>query len=221
MGYQRFKNPVFWLRGFVAAFLCVASSALPLAAFADDRVWQTLSELEFPPNTPTAFSEARKTRLQLRAKTQSGELWLADDNVLVMSIETPRPELRKISANQLSIERGGKVRSLKLDPARAAHQLPLIIVDVLSGDTTRLRDSFRVSPSPAPTPTPTPKVALTEPVTPTSSWSWRLVPIDKTLEKQLTALTLSGKGNRLLTLRTERASSYQEIAILAEPALSK
>lgn len=203
----------FLLRSSVAVLLCTAALALPEAVFADDHFWQTLSKLEFPQNTRTAFSEARKTRLQLKAKTQSGVLWLSSDNVLVMSIEKPRAELRTISATQLSIERGNKTRSLSLDPTRAAHQLPLIIVDVLRGDLTRLRNGFRVAPTQE-------KVAAKN-SNQTESWSMRLVPVERALKKQLTALMLSGEGDRLLTLRTERGSSYQEITILAEPAPGK
>ena len=213
MQYAHLINRVFVLRRYAVVLLCAAVLGMSHAAIADDQAWQTLGQLEFPKNSPTAFSEARKTRLQRKAKIQSGELWLTNEGVLVMSIQKPRAELRKVSATQLSIERGRKTRSLTLDPSRAAHQLPLIIVDVLNGDTTRLRDSFRVAA--------TSKNSIPNNKAQAAGWRWRLEPIDTALDTGLTALVLGGEGNRLLTLRTERGSSFQEITILPEPAKSK
>jgi len=181
-------------------WLAAVLIALPSAVVADERAWQVLSELEFPKDKRASFAEVRKTRLQRKEHTQTGLLWLTEDNVLVMSIEQPRTELRKISTEQLSVQRAGKTRSIALDPSRGTHQLPLLIIDVLSGDIEQLKRNFRI----------TQRQPLTK------GWSWKLVPIEQTLKKQLTSLILSGEHRRLRSLRTERGASYQELTILAD-----
>jgi len=216
MSRAQFKICRWLLRAIIFASGFGFTLILSPAVVADDRAWQTLSQLEFPKDTPVAFSEARKTRLQRQAKIQTGKLWLAEGDVLVMSIQEPRSELRKITATELSLERGGKTRSIPLDPARGAHQLPLIMVDILNGNTKRLQSNFRVVPA-----NDTATSNSTEPKqAQTARWSWRLVPCASELEKQLTALTLSGEGHRLLAMRTERKSSYQEINILTDTHIS-
>ena len=200
----------------LAAIVCLIALAFPTSVVANERAWQTLGAIEFPKDTRVAFTEIRKTRLQRKAKIQSGELWLQGDDTLIMSIQKPRAELRKISANQLSLERRGKTRSITLDPARAAHQLPLMITNVLRGDVARLKLNFNII---APDKTNA-KTKADENTAPNTAWSWHLIPTEAALEQQLTALILSGEDNRLLSLRTERGSSYQEITILPDTATS-
>ena len=186
--------------------LTLALAASPDAGHSDKQnlAWQTLAELEFPQNTRVAFKEARKTRLQRVEKIQYGHLLLAVDGALVMQIDSPRSELRKIQGSTLSLTRGDKVRSTTLNPQRGAHQLLLAVVQVLRGETSNLKKSFQLIKSP---PEGSEKTA--------KDWVRLLKPKNPTLQKQMTALILRGNGQQLLSLRAERGASYQEITILA------
>lgn len=177
----------------------VADESNPSATKPD--VWQNLAALQFPATTKIPFSETRKTRLHRKPKTQSGHLWLSDAGDFVMLIELPREEERRLSGTQLSLTRNGKTRSTQLDPSRGAHQLLLAVVDIMQGNTDRLRQDFSVQAD-----SPSADNA--------AGWSWSLTPKSESMRREMSQLTLRGRANSLTSLRAERGRSWQQIQIL-------
>ena len=206
----------------IAALLASALTSYPqeraqdVAEATSQSGWSRIEALEFPVDTPVAFMETRKTRLQRKPKTQRGTLWLDADGSFVMSITEPRIEERRLSNTTLSLTRpakkGSKTRSTSLDPDRGAHQLLLSIMNVLQGNVVALQKSFSLAPDAGAGADPD----ASPEVTSSPSWVLSLTPTRKKLRKQLTGLTLRGRDNELVSIRAERGSTFQEIEIMPE-----
>lgn len=200
----------------VAAAL-VLSAALPAAA--DEAAWKRLADLTFPREERVAFVERHLNRLLRAPAEQRGELWLTSDGIAVMRVHAPRLEERRIEGDRLVLRRphrrrtgaedreaalnNGTERRRKLHRERGAHLMLAIILDVLSGDVSELRQRFDS--------TSTSLVDSAE----GHDWEIELVPRDPRLRGELVTVRVRGTGRRLAFLHLSRgARNWREIRLL-------
>lgn len=201
----------------VAAALAL-SAALPAAA--DEAAWERLADLAFPREERVAFVERHLNRLLRAPAEQSGELWLTNGGAAVMRVYSPRLEERRIEDDRLVLRRprrrhagaedpdaaigNGIERRRMLDPERGAHLMLALILDVLSGDISELRQRFDSRFSP-----------LDDSADHRGGWEIELVPRDPAFRRELVAVRLRGDGNRLAFLRMSRGTrNWREIRLL-------
>ena len=198
----------------------VAAVALWVAApvAADDAAWKRLASLEFPRERRVAFVERHLNRLLSAPAEQRGELWLTSDGAAVMRVHTPRPEERRIEGDSLVLRRpqrrratvdnpdaaidNGIERRRRLDRDRGAHLMLAMILDVLSGDISELRERFEST------------LISLDGSTDGSDWQIELVPRDPRFRRELVAVRLRGAGSRLTLLHVSRGGrNWREIRL--------
>ncbi len=200
----------------VAAVLALLAAA-PVAA--DDAAWERLAGLTFPREQRVAFVERHLNRLLRAPVEQRGELWLTSDGVAVMRVHAPRLEERRIEGDRLVLRRPhrrrtgpkerdaaldkGTERRRKLNRERGAHLVLAIILDVLSGDVSELRQRFDST-----------SISLDDSAE-GDDWEIELVPRDPRLRSELVSVRLRGAGRRLAFLHLSRgARNWREIRLL-------
>lgn len=200
-----------WLAAFIVTLLtAIALPALSAESSAStEAAWKTIAKLSFPRETRVSFRETRSSKLLRTPAQQTGALWIEHSGDFVMQVMTPRRELRRLSQKRLTLIRGKKQRSVTLNPDKGAHQLLLSIMDVLEGNVPKLQERFTIE-----------QWNVTQ-TNRGDSWAVALAPIDSGLRKGIQRLLVRGRGQALLSLRTERsASSWQELVILSTPLAS-
>lgn len=200
----------------VASCLVMAGT---LALAADNVAPDALSVLEqlrFPPQQKMSFVQRQLNPLLAQPTQQTGLLWISAGQGLVMSVETPRAEVRTLQSDVLTMTRPRsgrpgpgpptRTRQLRLDPTNGDHLVLLGIQALLLGDVQTLRRLFVVESMPS-----------------SRGWRLRLWPTSEAARSHLRAVTLSGEGASLNHLRADYgtgkdASSWMEIAIQAPPS---
>ena len=203
--------------GRAVAAAVALSAALPAAA--DEAAWKRLAGLKFPREERVAFVEQHLNRLLRTPAEQHGELWLTSDGIAVMRVHDPRLEERRIDGDSLVLRRphrrrvraedreaaldAGTERRRKLNRERGAHLVLAIILDVLSGDVSELRQRFDST-----------STALDDSVE-GHDWEIELVPRDPRLRSELVSVRLRGTGHRLAFLHLSRGvRNWREIRLL-------
>lgn len=164
-----------------------------------------IAALEFPVERRVAFVALQMNRLLREPAEQRGTVWIGADGALVMRIEEPVVEERRLHQGQLSLRRlpkgssdmtlsdmnaalaRAKRRTMKLDVNRSAHVAVAALADVLQGDVASLRRRFSI-------------VAVPADGKHTDDWAAELVPTDPLLRKTLGRVLLHGRGVQLTAL---------------------
>lgn len=168
---------------------------------ADDGALRRIANLEIPVERRVPFVELRMNRLLREPAEQRGMVWVGADGALVMRIEEPLVEERRLHQGQLSLRRlppgdvtnvetalaQARLRTMKLDLGRSAHMAVAALADVLRGDVASLERRFSIS------------------AVPTSGdkeddWAIELVPTDAKSRRALGQVLLRGRGTHLAGL---------------------
>ena len=186
----------------------VASMALTCVwpCKADQESLHRMAALEFPVDSRVPFVELQMNRLLREPAEQRGTVWIEADGALVMRIEEPHVEERRLHQGQLSLRRLARrnmstdldaaleeahARTTKLDVRRPAHLAVATLADVLRGDVESLGQRFDIGTVPA--------SGNDE-----DDWTVELVPMNAGLRKTLGLVRLHGKGIRLVGFDVEQ-----------------
>ena len=192
----------------LSAVPLVASMAL-IGAWpnqADQDGQQRIAALEFPVEQRVPFVELQMNRLLREPVEQRGTVWIEANGALVMRIEEPLVEERRLHQGQLSLRRltrrnmsagldaaleQARTRTTKLDVRRSAHLAVAALADVLRGDVESLHQRFDIDTLPA--------SGNDE-----DDWTVELVPMNAGLRKTLGLVRLHGKGIHLVGFDVEQ-----------------
>ncbi|MGI9326424.1 MAG: LolA-related protein [Pseudomonadales bacterium] len=203
-------NVVYGLTTWLACALFYGASTASMAA--DTLISATdpeparvvLRGLQFPVEQPVAFSEQQFNPMLKKPIVSRGQVWLEADGTMVMQLQSPTVEQRRLLGDRLSLIRAagtdqngrpdaGIERHLKLNPKRSTHVVLLAANAVLSGEHGWLQQQFALSLN---KPEPTANA--------TQAWELLLVPIDAELRHQLSWIQLMGNASELRSLRADR-----------------
>ena len=168
---------------------------------ADDGPLRRIADLATPVERRVPFVELRMNRLLRKPAEQRGTVWVGADGALVMRIEEPFVEERRLHEGQLSLRRlppgdvtnvetalaQARLRTMKLDLGQSAHAAVAALADVLRGDVASLERRFTMSAAPA--------NGDKE-----DDWAIELVPTDAKLRRALGHVLLRGRGTHLAGL---------------------
>lgn len=201
-----------WLRrGLGLAALLATASALaaePTAAAAGRTL---LEALDFPRESPVGYSEIQRSPMLKRAIESRGRVWLTADGALVMQMESPRLEERRIEGEVLSIARSRSrsqagqrsdlsslelKRTVALKADRPAHLLLLAASALLHGNLDWLAAQFHIT-------------ALTAEAA-AEQHQVRLTPKAAALAAALPAITLTVRGAELREMDADRGRRGQQ-----------
>ncbi len=174
-------------RLFVATLFILSGSP----GWSDTDVDTLLSNLQFPMEVDVNFQQTQLSPLLKRVNQQRGRLRRLNDNSLVMWIDHPRREERRLANGLVTVRRqhAGKerFRQMQLDPQRPSHLVLLALEAVTQGNRRMLDRHFDMSVQAR-----------------ADSWQITFVPRAQQIRQQLTHLLVSGQGERLTHLRSER-----------------
>ena len=169
-----------------------------------------LESLEFPIDEKVGFVDLQSNPLFKQPIEQTGRLWLEHNNVMVMQVEHPRKEERRLQDNQLTLVRpdqsptphtaitsAGSLPKYILKPDHPGHLVLLSMLALFSGDMQMLQKSF--------------SFAVVEI---SSKWKIKLIPLDAEIQKELLHIELSGEGVHLQSMYADRgAKGWQKLTI--------
>lgn len=193
------------------AGLLAAASAFAAASPSATEGRALLEALEFPRDAPVGYSETQRSPMLKRAIESRGRVWLTADGILVMQMESPRLEQRRIEGEVLSIARSRRrpsagepfdlasldfKRTLALKAERPAHLLLLAASALLHGNLDWLATQF--------------EIAAVEAVAPSEQRQVRLTPKTAELAAALPAITLTVRGAALLEMDADRGRRGQQ-----------
>lgn len=193
------SGPVTNRRLTALACLLVLVCAWPCSA--GEEGVRRIAALEFPVERRVAFVALQMNRLLREPTEQRGAVWIGADGALVMRIEEPVVEERRLHQDQLSLRRlprrnvadvdaalaQAKARSMKLDTGRSSHMAVATLADVLRGDVSSLQRRFSIVSIPTDGSHP-------------DDWATELVATDARLSKALGPILLLGRGVHLTAL---------------------
>lgn len=114
-----------------------------------------LAQIELPSDVEVGFVQTHKNPMLRAAVQQRGVLVRESGGDLLMRIETPRWEERRLSATAVALtrkennRRGGgthtATRSMRLDPGQPQHLALLAMYAAVDGDVQMLREHFLLS----------------------------------------------------------------------------
>ena len=205
------------LPALVCAWPCLAS----------EDYLRRIAALEFPVERQVSFVALQMNRLLRQPAEQRGVVWIAADGALIMRVEEPVIEERRLHQGELSLRRlprrnvadvnaalaRARRRTMKLDPGRSAHVPIAALADVLRGDVAALRRRFSL-------------VDVSTDGKHADDWVIELVPTDAKLRKALGRVLLRGRGVHLAVLEVGhgrkkwRKMRFQDIAKDAPRALT-
>ena len=171
-----------------------------------------LESLNFPVDQAVGYSEQQFNPMLSRPIDSHGQLWLEADGTMVMQVESPRAEQRRLNGDRLSLARGAshlngrdrnsaEVRQIRLKPKRSTHMILLAASALLRGDIDWLSQHFELSFS----------GSLID-NDQSQSWEVLLVPTSEGLREQLPWISLHGRAQQLLKLRADRgAKGWQQL----------
>ncbi len=160
-----------------------------------------LSKLTFPIGEHVAYVE-RQANTMLKAPTaQEGTLWIEPNGDMVMSVEQPFTEIRRLNGTHVSVERfkddRSRTRRAKLRANKPSHLVLLAITALLSGNTPWLFRHFEAR----------------EEIS-TMGWTVDLIPLDAGVRKKLEYIRLSGLETQLHRLHAHRGEGrWTELTI--------
>ncbi len=162
-----------------------------------------LRGLQFPVQQPVGFSEQQFNPMLKQPIVSHGQVWLEPDGTMVMQVQSPTVEQRRLLGDRLSLSRpertdengrrnAGIDRHLKLNPKRPTHMVLLAASALLGGEHGWLQQQFEFSLNDAAA-----KNAA-------EAWELLLVPIDVSLREQLPWIRLVGNAGQLRSLCADR-----------------
>lgn len=161
-----------------------------------EKIESLVRSIDTPRDTPIPFTERRANRLLAEPLTVNGEILFTSDGTLSKRIGEPFDENVTISAQRVALQRGKKMRHLSLDRRPDIKAFYTGMQALIAGDATALFESFDVT--------------ATENE---NGWSLDLAPKEKKLRKFVARLVISGRGARVLTVRTEQpGGDWQEMS---------
>ncbi len=197
------------LRGVPVYLLAICALSWPSLSSAE--ALQRLQGLVFPVDVEVSFEQRQSNTLLRRVQKAEGTLRRSEQEGLVMLIQQPRKEERRIADGAVTLVRWRKhprtrgmlavTRTLQLDPEKAAH-IPLLAMEaVLTGDLDFLSRHFRARELPLENseyarPSVSPELA---------TWRVSLEP----LAVATTRVTLYGMGKHLLMFRSEQRDAVE------------
>jgi len=159
---------------------------------------EILAALSFPVDVEVAFTQSQMNPLLRRVNRQQGVMSKTADRGLVMTVNTPRPEerrlhdgfatLTRIKGHDRLSERENVTRRKKLDPASPADLALLSLHALMYGDIAILQRHFEFSAA---------HIAA-------DGWELELVPRADQMQRKLSRLRLAGVGSHLTQFRSER-----------------
>jgi hypothetical protein len=158
-----------------------------------------IATLGAPAPARTAFAEARFMKVLDRPLVLSGELaWLGGDK-LQRRVDHPQQETATIADGEVTLQRAGK--SARHFSLKRAPQLQVLLdsfVALLSGDATRLAQSFEVSQSGAAA----------------AAWTLTLVPRDAKVAGTIGSIAIDGFGRQPRCMRMQEADGDLSVDLL-------
>ncbi len=179
------------------------ASLLLLALCATGRCTESaLDSLHFPVGEEVRYSETTTNAMLARPVVQQGMLRIDTDGSLIMEVQEPFRELRRLTANRLYLERerNGKARQrqARLREDKPAHLALIATVALLTGNLERLRQHFAISEAVA-----------------DDGWRVTLTPRAEPVRGKLTRIELAGDGPKLLLITTYHTDQrHTELRIL-------
>jgi len=184
---------------FVAA--CVAGAAPPArAAFGFDQLMGTLSQRR---SGEAKFVEQRFVSVLDQTLTYTGTLSFTAPDRLARHTLTPRPESFVVEGNQLTLQRGERVRRLALDSLPELAAMVEAVRGTLSGDGSALQRYFKPTVQGAP-----------------SRWTLTLVPLDFRLLGVVRQLRIDGNQADVRVVELQLADGDRSVMTI-EPVASK
>ena len=182
--------------------VAVASVVSLSSAQADEEALRRIGEIRFAVDQRIAFTERRHSPLLRRPIVQHGLVWTDSMGDVVMQIQTPRLEERRIEKDRLVLRRSNRrdsgspdealksatPRYRKLDPSRPMHLALWAAAQVIAGDTAALQSHFAVVPRPD---------ESLGAEAPSSGWGVELIPRDGKARSVLPAIRLYGRATQL------------------------
>ncbi len=175
---------------------------------ADQEGQHRVAALEFPVAERVQFVELQMNRLLRKPAEQRGTVWIEADGALVMRIEEPLVEERRLHRGQLSLRRlaRGNVstdldaaleeappRTTTLDVRRSTHLALAALADLLRGDVESLSERFDIG-------------AVLSGGNDQDDWTIELVPTNARLRRALGRVHLHAKGIHLVGFDVEHNS---------------
>lgn len=165
-------------------------------AVTPEEIGSIVRGIDTPRDTPIPFVERRANRLLAEPLKVSGDILFTSEGTLSKKIGAPFDESVTISSKRVALQRGEKTRNLSLDRRPDIKAFYTGMQALIAGDVTALFASF--------------DVAATGDA---NGWILDLAPKEKKLRKFVARLVISGKGGRVLTVRTEQpGGDWQEMA---------
>jgi hypothetical protein len=178
--------------------LMAALFLLSLVARADDllRVAEILDGIETPRDEPISFVEKRQSQLLAEPLILHGHVSFSQDGVLAKNIDRPFRESVRITDERMELERDGKTRRVSLDKRAGVKVFYAGMRALLNGDANALFELFDVTAEDV-----------------DERWRIRLIPKADELRTFVEKLTISGRGNQVLTVHTDQpGGDWQEMS---------
>lgn len=193
----------------VSRAVVVAVAVSLSSVHADEEALRRIGEIEFPANQRIGFTERQFSKLLRDPLVQRGVVWIDMAGHVVMRIQHPRLEERRIENDRLVLRRparrnhtsedeainSARPRYRTLDRSRPMHLALWAAAQVIAGDTGALATHFDLVPGPS-VPLGTEAVA--------AEWHVELIPRHGRARKTLPAMRLYGRDNRLEHVRIDR-----------------
>lgn len=184
---------------FLACVLLLAGAAAAQAA-GDDRVGSFLATLAPPREGPIPFLELRMSALLVEPIEVRGELRLGKDGSIDKHVTSPVEERVRITAGALTLEKGGKSRTVDLAGNARWRAFHAGITGLLNRDAAALERVFGVTLTEAP-----------------DGWVLELRPRVSGGKNMVTVIRASGAGPQLRSLRLEQGpSEWQEMTFTGQ-----
>ena len=184
-----------------AGSLQAAPADASAGASAVDADW-ILAKLVQPTPARTSFVELRGSPLLKRPLRLQGEYRRPDDATLVREVTSPYAETTTIRAGEVEIARAGRTpRRFSLARVPELAGLQASFGALLAGDRKLLEQHYRLASEGS-----------------RQRWTLTLTPRDGTLQQQLQAVTLYGRGAELRCIETQPTHGAAQRTLLAGAA---
>jgi len=177
--------------------ICLWITLFAPACGADQqRIASIIGAIDTPYDEPIPFVERRNNELLTEPLVLYGHMLFTRDGLLSKRVERPSRERVTISSTEIEFEYRDKLRRFALEKRPDLHAFYIAMMNFINGDAERLADSFAIE-------------------TQEEEEGWRIIlePKLDTLREFIFRMTISGRNEKVLLVRTEQpGGDWQEMS---------